>query len=60
MGSAFFILSYFDMFFVLKGLMEGTLLQRKLCIKLTQRLGLTFMKPRVAAWRYQRGIYTFL
>ncbi|ELR13906.1 HEAT repeat domain containing protein [Acanthamoeba castellanii str. Neff] len=36
-------------------LMEGTLIQRKLCIKLTQRLGLAFLKPKVAIWRYRRG-----
>jgi len=28
---------------------------RKLSLKLTQRLGLTFLKSKVAAWRYQRG-----
>ncbi|XP_016895946.1 tubulin-specific chaperone D isoform X2 [Cynoglossus semilaevis] len=28
---------------------------RKLSIKLIQRLGLTFLKPRLASWRYQRG-----
>ena len=28
---------------------------RKLSLKLVQRLGLTFLKSKVAAWRYQRG-----
>ncbi|XP_075297320.1 tubulin-specific chaperone D isoform X1 [Opisthocomus hoazin] len=28
---------------------------RKLGMKLVQRLGLTFVKPKVANWRYQRG-----
>ncbi|XP_062976473.1 tubulin-specific chaperone D [Elgaria multicarinata webbii] len=33
---------------------NNTLL-RKLGVKLVQRLGLTFLKPKVAKWRYQRG-----
>ncbi|XP_071539059.1 tubulin-specific chaperone D isoform X2 [Panulirus ornatus] len=28
---------------------------RKLSVKLIQRIGLTFLKPRIASWRYQRG-----
>lgn len=28
---------------------------RKLTIKLIQRIGMTFLPPRVATWRYQRG-----
>ncbi|XP_068211073.1 tubulin-specific chaperone D isoform X2 [Palaemon carinicauda] len=28
---------------------------RKLAMKLIQRIGLTFLKPKVAAWRYQMG-----
>jgi hypothetical protein len=28
---------------------------RKLGVKLVQRVGLTFLEPKVAAWRYQRG-----
>ncbi|XP_077897457.1 tubulin-specific chaperone D [Ictidomys tridecemlineatus] len=30
-------------------------LLRKLGVKLVQRLGLTFLPPKVATWRYQRG-----
>uniref|UniRef100_A0A8D2D2J7 Tubulin-specific chaperone D n=1 Tax=Sciurus vulgaris TaxID=55149 RepID=A0A8D2D2J7_SCIVU len=30
-------------------------LLRKLGVKLVQRLGLTFLRPKVATWRYQRG-----
>ena len=30
-------------------------LMRKLAVKLLQRLGLAFLPPKVAAWRYQRG-----
>jgi hypothetical protein len=30
-------------------------LQRKLAVKLMQRLGMTFMPPKVVSWRYNRG-----
>jgi hypothetical protein len=30
-------------------------LQRKLVVKLFQRIGLTFLPPRVQSWRYERG-----
>ncbi|CAG0892864.1 unnamed protein product [Cyprideis torosa] len=30
-------------------------LREKIQLKLLQRVGLTFLQPRVAAWRYQRG-----
>eukprot|EP00041_Stephanoeca_diplocostata_P031627 m.989891 g.989891 ORF g.989891 m.989891 type:complete len:1244 (-) comp23999_c0_seq3:287-4018(-) len=35
-------------------------LLRKLTAKLVQRIGLTFLPPRQAAWRYQRGRRTLL
>lgn len=33
----------------------GSALVRQLASKLTQRIGLLFLKPRVIAWRYERG-----
>lgn len=30
-------------------------LLRKLTVKLAQRIGLIYLKPTVAKWRYQRG-----
>ena len=33
----------------------NNLVLRKLAVKLTQRVGMTLLKPRLAAWRYQRG-----
>eukprot|EP01087_Luapelamoeba_hula_P025269 TRINITY_DN9952_c0_g1_i1.p1 TRINITY_DN9952_c0_g1~~TRINITY_DN9952_c0_g1_i1.p1 ORF type:complete len:1366 (-),score=225.40 TRINITY_DN9952_c0_g1_i1:17-4012(-) len=33
----------------------GSIVLRKLCVKLTQRLGLTFLRPVVPKWRYQKG-----
>lgn len=33
----------------------GSALVRQLASKLTQRIGLLFLKPRVVAWRYERG-----
>ena len=33
----------------------NNLVLRKLAVKLTQRVGMTLLKPRIAAWRYQRG-----
>lgn len=32
-----------------------TQLLRKLAVKLIQRIGLVYLRPRVAAWRYQKG-----
>ncbi len=46
---------------VLQALCEGNLNhtfdihQRKNCIKLAQWLGVVFLPPRIAKWRYQRG-----
>ncbi|GLC39358.1 hypothetical protein PLESTM_000887300 [Pleodorina starrii] len=34
---------------------EGNVLARKLTVKLVTRIGLTFLKPRAAPWRYVRG-----
>ena len=34
---------------------SNQLIVRKLTCKLAQRIGMTFLPPRVAAWRYQRG-----
>jgi hypothetical protein len=30
-------------------------MHRKLFIKLMQRIGMIFLKPKLAPWRYQRG-----
>ena len=35
-------------------------LVRKLAVKLVQRLGLVFLPPRIAPWRYQRGFRSLL
>ncbi|KAG9297370.1 hypothetical protein G9A89_009454 [Geosiphon pyriformis] len=35
--------------------MANNSLIRKLLVKLAQRLGLCFLKPKIASWRYQRG-----
>ena len=37
------------------GLERVNSLQRKLIIKLSQRIGLQYLPPRVVKWRYQRG-----
>ena len=34
---------------------KASTLQRKLTMKLSQRVGLQYLPPRVAKWRYQRG-----
>ena len=34
---------------------KASTLTRKLACKLTQRIGLLFLKPRVVSWRYERG-----
>ena len=34
---------------------KGSALVRRLACKLAQRIGLLFLKPRVVAWRYERG-----
>ncbi|KAI8998338.1 tubulin folding cofactor D C terminal-domain-containing protein [Gaertneriomyces semiglobifer] len=34
---------------------KNNALLRKLLMKLTQRVGLTYLPPRIASWRYQRG-----
>jgi len=39
---------------------NNSVTHRKLFIKLIQRIGLTFMKPKVAPWRYQRGSRSLL
>lgn len=38
----------------------NSLTQRHLAVKLAQRIALVFLKPKVAAWRYQRGRRTLL
>ncbi|KAI8799511.1 tubulin folding cofactor D C terminal-domain-containing protein [Cladochytrium replicatum] len=35
--------------------LRNSALLRKLVVKITQRMGLCYLKPRVAKWRYQRG-----
>jgi len=31
------------------------ILLRKLLTKLSQRIGMVYLKPRIASWRYQKG-----
>jgi hypothetical protein len=35
--------------------MAGNVLARMLAVKVVQRIGLTFLAPRLAPWRYVRG-----
>ena len=39
----------------IKNVKVNSATHRKLFVKLVQRIGLVFLKPRVAPWRYQRG-----
>lgn len=36
-------------------LQDSSILSRKLAVKVAQRLALVLLKPKIAAWRYQRG-----
>lgn len=38
-----------------KSIFQSNTLLRKLLVKLVQRVGLVYMRPRVASWRYKRG-----
>ena len=38
-----------------KPIFQNNSLLRKLMVKLVQRVGLIYMRPRIASWRYQRG-----
>ncbi|KAI9905173.1 hypothetical protein PsorP6_013592 [Peronosclerospora sorghi] len=35
---------------------SSSTLHRKLCVKLVQRLGLLYLRPKVRSWRYSRGL----
>lgn len=35
---------------------SSSTLHRKLCVKLVQRLGLSYLPPKVQSWRYSRGL----
>lgn len=39
------------------GASNASPLVRKLTVKLAQRVGLTYLPPRVVSWRYQRGAW---